>query len=64
MAIFYYANSGDSFSLYSAVEQAEKLLNKEGIFLYFSETHRDIISWFEYGDYSIKSVRITEEEYL
>lgn len=64
MAVFYFASIGDFFSLCSTVERAEKLLNKEVILLYFTEIHREIISWFEYGDYSIKSARITEEEYL
>lgn len=63
MAVLYGPNVGDFYCLCSTVEHAEKLLNMEVILLYHSEMQREIVSWFEYGDYTIKGGRITEEVY-
>lgn len=63
MAVLYGPNVGDFYCLCSTVEYVEKLLNMEAILLYHSDMQKEIVSWFEYGDYSIKGSRISEEVY-
>lgn len=64
MAVIYFSNLGDFYSLCTTMEYAEKKLNKEVIVLFYSDRHSDILNWFAYDDYAIKSYQITEEEYF
>lgn len=63
MAVMYFENLGDFYSLCTAAENAAKSLGIEVIILYSSAAHRDIIGWFEYGSCYIQSHKISEEEF-
>lgn len=63
MAVIYFENLGDFYSLCTASESVARSLDIEVIILYSSEAHGEIIRWFEYGDFPIKSHRLSDEEF-
>lgn len=64
MAVIYTVNLGDFYSLCTTIEYAEKALDKEAIVLYFSDRHNEMLGWFAYDGYTIKSHRISKDEFF
>lgn len=63
MAIIFFKNLGDWYSLCSSIRYAEKTLQKKFVLLFESEKHMEIASWFSYDDYELSLLRLDEDEY-
>lgn len=62
MAVYYWDTVGDAYSLYAAIQYAEIKLQKEYIVLYWSDIHQEMINWFSYDNYYIKSHKMSKNE--
>lgn len=64
MAVLYNDKGGDFYALLTALPYAEsQLAGKEFILLYHSDKHAEMIKWFEDDSYSIKSHRISKDDF-